>query len=404
MKRENIEYRENLYKDFDLQQYVLMKSGDRCCHCGKKKYFPTSLYHATIDHFIPLSQGGTNRKHNLIMLCDDCNKEKGQKVVDISYVPYLLQPYRDEIEDYYKSYVASFEYVTRNRLFASDEYKIYIDMTPNRKGCKNKLRGTAGSKWFLKPYILKKTTTDDIHRITGFLTTYSEKRGISYDVEFIKMQAAFWQRFGAIYTIEDTEGISLLISIMLAPKPTYFDINDPYVMVMYVFSRTASAAAMPVLTEISVELPNKLMEEQGIKKAVVTQRMHIKDPLACRMMHAASCMGGIPLTHQGMFYEISHEVGVHGTDKVNITSEDFMANFTLSDEAKKSIARYYGNFMDPAINWLLYDLMTPDELAEYGVFPEDSEEYRENEAFRQMHRQGTLAMNAKKFSKSVSAY
>ncbi|MCL8207737.1 MAG: HNH endonuclease [Actinomycetia bacterium] len=44
--------------------------GKRCQQCGKTN----SL---TVDHIIPLSQGGTNALSNLQILCRACNQKKG---------------------------------------------------------------------------------------------------------------------------------------------------------------------------------------------------------------------------------------------------------------------------------------------------------------------------------------
>ena len=60
---------------FDEREHIAAKSHHKCAHCGKEVYFG---YGATVDHFVPLNKGGTNRDINLIMLCNDCNKEKGQ--------------------------------------------------------------------------------------------------------------------------------------------------------------------------------------------------------------------------------------------------------------------------------------------------------------------------------------
>lgn len=42
----------------------------KCANCGSKK----NLH---IDHIVPLSKSGTNKKSNLQLLCRDCNLRKG---------------------------------------------------------------------------------------------------------------------------------------------------------------------------------------------------------------------------------------------------------------------------------------------------------------------------------------
>jgi 5-methylcytosine-specific restriction endonuclease McrA len=46
---------------------------NHCQYCGKR--FPTS--ELSLDHVVPLSQGGTNDWHNVVCACTRCNKLKG---------------------------------------------------------------------------------------------------------------------------------------------------------------------------------------------------------------------------------------------------------------------------------------------------------------------------------------
>ena len=48
----------------------------RCCACGQ------SSKDMTVDHVVPLSQGGTNSMWNLQLLCGPCNSEKGNSAAD----------------------------------------------------------------------------------------------------------------------------------------------------------------------------------------------------------------------------------------------------------------------------------------------------------------------------------
>jgi len=49
--------------------------GQRCVKCG-------SVGRLTVDHVLPLSQGGTNDIHNLQPLCRSCNSLKGIQHID----------------------------------------------------------------------------------------------------------------------------------------------------------------------------------------------------------------------------------------------------------------------------------------------------------------------------------
>lgn len=52
---------------------IRIAQGNRCYLCGKK----LKKYH--IDHFIPISKGGTNDPGNLRIACPKCNLSKGAK-------------------------------------------------------------------------------------------------------------------------------------------------------------------------------------------------------------------------------------------------------------------------------------------------------------------------------------
>jgi len=51
----------------------LRRAKNRCKQCGSNKDL-------TIDHIIPLSQGGTSESLNLQVLCRECNQAKGAKL------------------------------------------------------------------------------------------------------------------------------------------------------------------------------------------------------------------------------------------------------------------------------------------------------------------------------------
>lgn len=54
---------------------VYRQSGNRCLKCKTRE-------NLTIDHVIPLSKGGTYNISNLQCLCQACNLDKGEEIVD----------------------------------------------------------------------------------------------------------------------------------------------------------------------------------------------------------------------------------------------------------------------------------------------------------------------------------
>lgn len=67
---------------------VLHDYGYRCWYCGMElvdrwgTLNPDGEDSATIDHFVPLSRGGTNALDNLVPACRSCNGAKGSQTVE----------------------------------------------------------------------------------------------------------------------------------------------------------------------------------------------------------------------------------------------------------------------------------------------------------------------------------
>jgi 5-methylcytosine-specific restriction endonuclease McrA len=57
---------------------VLERAGGRCELCGAAVGTPGVTL--TVDHIIPLSQGGSNALSNLRALCAECNNGKGREL------------------------------------------------------------------------------------------------------------------------------------------------------------------------------------------------------------------------------------------------------------------------------------------------------------------------------------
>jgi 5-methylcytosine-specific restriction endonuclease McrA len=60
----------------EVRKYVFQRNQYQCQSCGKT-YKETQL---TIDHIIPLAQGGSNDISNLHTLCSTCNQRKSDKL------------------------------------------------------------------------------------------------------------------------------------------------------------------------------------------------------------------------------------------------------------------------------------------------------------------------------------
>lgn len=72
--------------DFTAEQWREMKTayGNRCVYCGKK------CTRLTMDHIIPISQGGNHTMRNIVPACQSCNSKKGVGQVLQPIQPLLL--------------------------------------------------------------------------------------------------------------------------------------------------------------------------------------------------------------------------------------------------------------------------------------------------------------------------
>jgi 5-methylcytosine-specific restriction endonuclease McrA len=73
---------------------TLLKTRHECYYCGR----PLKLKQKTIDHVIPIIQGGGHLGRNLVVACDECNQEKNC----MGLLQYLLAYEQREAEKYLK--------------------------------------------------------------------------------------------------------------------------------------------------------------------------------------------------------------------------------------------------------------------------------------------------------------
>jgi len=71
-QRLNPEPRENLASDISLKRKMLEEYNERCAICGEL----LTVDSVTLDHKIPLAEGGTNHSLNIQPLCSLCNSGK----------------------------------------------------------------------------------------------------------------------------------------------------------------------------------------------------------------------------------------------------------------------------------------------------------------------------------------
>jgi 5-methylcytosine-specific restriction endonuclease McrA len=70
-----------------LREAIAKRDGRTCRLCGKGKLYKRAL---TLDHIVPVSEGGKTQEDNLIVLCKPCNTRKGKKSL-LGYVEHRIK-------------------------------------------------------------------------------------------------------------------------------------------------------------------------------------------------------------------------------------------------------------------------------------------------------------------------
>lgn len=293
IKRQKIVERD----DFTLEEKEAIgkKSDNRCCHCGKKVYFK---YGATVEHFIPLSKGGTNRDINMVMLCYDCNQKKSNYIYTPSdYLPYLKKEHLDKLNGYFESYIRSFDFVNRDNLLACDRYKIFINNLSDSLYYSNKLnktkrkdliRKTSSSAW------VKKATFDDEDKICDYYIKYLKKYNCLDSEKDARINIQFWLTFGCIYYIEKNNDIKAFITVSVTKsngRVTLMDDSIDYFLTVNIFAYYSTENALGMAWNLSRNIPMYLSIEQGLSQMPVRYCVLTDDEL-CK-----------PLCNQGVVYE-----------------------------------------------------------------------------------------------------
>ena len=256
IQRQKIEERQQLTYS-DKQGHIAKKSDERCCHCGRKVYFD---FGATVEHFIPLSKGGTNRDINLYMLCEDCNKEKGNAIYrPTDYMEFLGKEYLNQLNDYFESYIKSFEFVNKNNILAFDRYKVHlIHATVNKtKRVKKKaLKNISTAFW------VKKATKDDLDNITDFMAKICDKKLDGCDREALYNLIVFFYIHGCIYYQETPSGIRT-VSFITTRNHSQRKRVKKFLRVDN-FALYNNQQTLSMLWNFAEDIPYHIIEEQGL--------------------------------------------------------------------------------------------------------------------------------------------
>ena len=364
---EKIERQKLMERDeltYDEKKRIALKSDDQCCHCGKKAYFG---FEATVDHFIPISKGGNNRDINLIMLCRDCNKNKGNKIVyPGTYLPYLKEEHRNKLEDYFESYIQSFEYISRQNLLSCDEYQVSVcplldPVLLERKKRKNK-------KW-KEPvinYLLKRAYEDDKDKICEYFIEYLKRHNALDDEDAARYNIEFWMKFGCIYYVESADGIKLMIALTIR-KIGALEQDDDGVenaLNMTIFPKYANDTHLTLTHGTMRSIVRFIMNEQSCTQMPVAYSFLSTETAAVPIfnrMHQAPALGSNVLTVFTIAHTKDNDEDLLPKDDPNLT-HFFGKIKDVTKEAEEWIEQH------PDLAWMW------DELNDERSIPQKNDE------------------------------
>ncbi len=371
LPRQKITEREFLTDD-DMRE-LLKKSGGKCSHCGKKIF---AGYNATTEHFVPLSQGGTNRDINLVALCPDCNKEKGSLIYrPKDYLTYLSAEELDKLDDYFDSFVRSFEFVHHGNLLACDAYKLFLSYADERmaRGMRKRNKNVDAILKKCSTIVwLRRVTQKEREAILEYYIKCLKKYGHFASREAAEINIDFWMTFGCIYYVAVGGEIKSIVAVSLTKDPVTADFElsnytSYFHLTMDMFSYYASEMALNLTSILMQHIPAALAQEQKLIQLPMRIRCFDNDPIKCLLRMDANAFVSSP------FYNVV-TCGTFGEKKFPPIREDkalntFFGKFkpVSREEAKKWLAnrcnpKYY--------DWMLDEI----EIEASGEFDEKGKE------------------------------
>lgn len=381
---------------------ILRKSKGKCSHCGREIYIgcqTTSDRTMTVDHFIPLFKGGSNRELNLVALCMDCNKEKDDKLYPIDYLAYLNNSAKDKLNNYFQSYIQVTDYIQRHRLLLYDEYDLNVLMpTGNtRRPHKHSKKGPSGVK---VPYKLKLATWDDYDKLCEYLIKYLKKFNSLENEESARENISFWLRFGCIYYVEKDHDITLMAAITIKHLTEIDDFrginNQPY---MYIFSYYNTDLSLNILMATMYDIPDYIMKENNLTFTpinIIFLKKDSKVKLLANLYNADfldDCVSSFCALHMIVGNETGQNSDSLSYDDMSDEEKKVYNFYKQFDDVTNTLISYFNEYsFREDISWMLNCLFSPeliqevDELAkliDFSEYPdretvESSDESEEN--------------------------
>lgn len=270
MQRQQIQDRD-IFTDED-RIHIAAKSHGYCAHCGKRIEFFGGQ--ATIDHFVPLSKGGVNMDYNTVMLCYDCNQDKGNDIVSPGgYLSFLDKEHLKKLERYYyDSYIKAFEFFSPNHILAADRFYIQCFNAPStipvkiKKTKHKKSFGLVGFQLMIK----RADPKTDKDKVMKFWQDYCKKHNIT-DAEYNML---FYLTAGTVYYIEQQGDIKMIFSLLFSQVTHDMSGLLIFIHSMYGHDRYLTIARNTLSTIIAL-----FLSEQGLTTSPIVVTMRQEDSL-----------------------------------------------------------------------------------------------------------------------------
>lgn len=195
-------------RSIDERQKILKRSGGKCARCGKE----LSVSTMTLDHFIPFSRGGPDELDNMVALCEECNQEKKDIIVD----PFDYYKYLPKIESA-MLYTLKEKYANKVRWWSPKNFTQEDNVVINYSSINNIFQGHKTKNYCVgKPMkgVMKKCVYSDLDEILEFTRKYHEKVGLPTDNVKEIVQDLFTN--GAIYKVMKCDQIVGIIPFGIA--------------------------------------------------------------------------------------------------------------------------------------------------------------------------------------------
>lgn len=182
--------------DVDFKLHTLAKLDSKCPCCNGKFAYSQM----TNEHIIPLAKGGTNDSSNLTLLCEDCNRAKGDLIVHQDWYKHAPKDVKQNIKNVLDDYIKDYAWLTSNSFLPYDLMPIkYKMMLPNGRS------QVSQCEWLHKA-VYDEYHTSDFDRIYEFAEKYNTKFDI--DCHGDDLKECIRERFdsGAMYYSENKSG------------------------------------------------------------------------------------------------------------------------------------------------------------------------------------------------------